>query len=378
MSFELSGATLTLDHVRKEYGKHVAVADVSLEIASGEFVTLLGPSGSGKTTILNMIAGFVTPTRGSIRLNQEPIEQLPPYRRDIGVVFQDYALFPHMTAFENVAFPLRRRRVSKDAAAARAAEALSLVRLGDRSELLPAQLSGGQRQRVALARAIVFGPRLLLMDEPLGALDRILREALQVEIRRIHREVGITVLYVTHDCSEAFALSNRIAIFNQGRIEQLGTGDDLYESPVNLFVADLLGETNAFAGALDETGGLFVLAGSRIEVRAPHAAGVGGTAGTLMVRPERVEVFTAGDPNVEQSEVALLRGRVIDVRPLGADRKVWVAIDEGLVVASRQRASGAGANIGDEVFVGWGRDAGSFLEREGRSFQMEGEDPGDA
>ena len=220
----------------------------------GEFVTLLGPSGSGKTTTLRMIAGFTSPTGGSIEIDGQDMTRVPPHRRDVGMVFQNYALFPHMTAAQNVAFPLRMRKQSRAEIDRRVGDALDLVKLRHLADRYPRQLSGGQQQRIALARAVVFEPRLLLMDEPLGALDRKLREALQLEIIRISRELGATVLYVTHDQEEALVMSDRIAIFNEGRIEQLGSGEDLYDRPASLFVADFIGESNILRGRYEADG----------------------------------------------------------------------------------------------------------------------------
>ena len=242
---------LVLRDLRKAFGSAVAVDGIDLEVRRGEFVTLLGPSGSGKTTTLRMIAGFMSPSGGSIEIDGQDMTRVPPYRRDVGMVFQNYALFPHMTAAQNVAFPLRMRKQSRAEIDRRVADALELVKLRHLAERYPRQLSGGQQQRIALARAVVFEPRLLLMDEPLGALDRKLREALQLEIIRVSRELGATVLYVTHDQEEALVMSDRIAIFSEGRIEQLGSGEDLYDRPASLFVADFIGESNILRGTYE-------------------------------------------------------------------------------------------------------------------------------
>ncbi|MEV6594848.1 ABC transporter ATP-binding protein [Streptomyces acidicola] len=228
-----------------------AVDDVSLDIAPGEFMTFLGPSGSGKTTMLSMIAGFAGLSTGSISVDGADISRLKPHRRNLGVVFQHYALFPHMSVARNIGFPLRQRRLPKGEVQAKVAEALALVRLEEFADRLPKQLSGGQQQRVALARAVVYNPRALLMDEPLGALDKKLRDQLQGEIARMHRELGMTFVFVTHDQEEALTLSDRIAVFNEGRLEQVGTPTELYESPQTLFVAQFLGESNVFSGTTD-------------------------------------------------------------------------------------------------------------------------------
>ncbi|HUP54329.1 MAG TPA: ATP-binding cassette domain-containing protein, partial [Methylomirabilota bacterium] len=242
---------LAIRGVRKLFGDFPAVDGIDLEVSRGEFITLLGPSGSGKTTTLRMIAGFVTQDEGSIEIAGQEMRRVPPYRRDVGMVFQNYALFPHMTAAQNVAFPLQMRNVPRSEQTDRVAEALELVKLASFGDRYPRQLSGGQQQRIALARAIVFRPRLLLMDEPLGALDKKLREGLQLEIMRISRQLEATVIYVTHDQEEALVMSDRIAIFDRGRIQQLGTGEDLYERPTSVFVADFVGESNMLRGRLE-------------------------------------------------------------------------------------------------------------------------------
>ncbi len=238
------GASVSLNNLERSYERVAAVAGVSLDIHSGEFLTLLGPSGSGKTTTLMMIAGFETPTSGDIAIDGTSVVAMPPYRRNIGMVFQNYALFPHLTAAENIGFPLKQRGVGKAERAKLVAEALELMHLPGHGERYPRQLSGGQQQRVALARAIVFKPRLLLMDEPLGALDKQLRENLQLEMRRLHADLGITFIYVTHDQEEALVMSDRIAVMNAGLVAQVGRPEDLYDRPNSRFVAAFLGESN--------------------------------------------------------------------------------------------------------------------------------------
>ena len=237
------------DNVDKSYdGKILVVKGLNLDIAEGEFVTMLGPSGSGKTTCLMMLAGFETPTHGEIYLDNNVISNIPPHKRGIGMVFQNYALFPHMTVYENLAFPLKVRKFSKDETDAKVEKALSMVSLSGFGSRMPGQLSGGQQQRVAVARALVFDPAVVLMDEPLGALDKNLRESMQYEIKHIHESIGVTVVYVTHDQSEALTMSNRIAVFNDGKVQQLSSPDKLYEEPVNSFVAEFIGENNTFQG----------------------------------------------------------------------------------------------------------------------------------
>src|SRR5210317_1971154 len=237
--------------VQKSYdGENLVVKDLNLSVGKGEFLTMLGPSGSGKTTCLMMLAGFETATHGEILLGGKPINNIPPHRRGIGMVFQNYALFPHMTVNENLAFPLKVRKMDKaetEAKVKRALEMVQMVEFGDRK---PAQLSGGQQQRIALARALVFEPELVLMDEPLGALDKQLREHMQLEIKHIHESLGVTVVYVTHDQSEALTMSNRIAVFNDGIIQQLASPPDLYERPENAFVAQFIGENNKLLGKI--------------------------------------------------------------------------------------------------------------------------------
>ncbi|MDE2456191.1 MAG: ATP-binding cassette domain-containing protein, partial [Burkholderiales bacterium] len=235
--------------VQKTYdGVALVVRGLDLEIRRGEFLTLLGPSGSGKTTTLMMLAGFESPTAGDIELAGKPITRTPPHKRHFGMVFQNYALFPHMTVGQNVAYPLTVRGVSRADQAKRVARALAMVQLDGKAERMPAQLSGGQQQRVALARALVFEPQLVLMDEPLGALDKNLREQMKMEIKRLHRELETTIIYVTHDQEEALVMSDRVALMNHGRIEQIGAPVDLYERPANRFVAEFIGQSNILAG----------------------------------------------------------------------------------------------------------------------------------
>ncbi len=240
------GATVVVTAVEKRFDAVGAVRGISLSVGAGEFLTLLGPSGSGKTTTLMMIAGFETPTAGDIAIDGRSVVTLPPHKRHIGMVFQNYALFPHMTVAENIGFPLRQRGVDRVTRARLVAESLELVRLPGYQQRYPRQLSGGQQQRVALARAIVFRPRLLLMDEPLGALDKQLREGLQLEMRRLHADLGITFIYVTHDQEEALTMSDRIAVMNEGRIAQIGTPENLYDRPCDRFVASFIGEFELF------------------------------------------------------------------------------------------------------------------------------------
>ncbi len=293
--------------VEKSYdGRSKVIEGLDLAVERGEFLTLLGPSGSGKTTTLMMLAGFEHPSRGVIRLNGRPIQDLAPHRRDIGMVFQNYALFPHMTVAENLAYPLKVRRLSRADIEARVTRALDMVRLDGLADRRPAQLSGGQQQRVALARALVFQPELVLMDEPLGALDKNLREHMQFEIKHIHERLGVTVVYVTHDQGEALTMSTRIAVFNRGRIEQLAPPADIYERPASVFVAGFIGENNALPGrVVGDRGGACIVALDG----GPEIAVTGGlTAGTPVVvslRPERLMLGDGGINRLE-AEVAEL------------------------------------------------------------------------
>jgi putative spermidine/putrescine transport system ATP-binding protein len=273
-------------------GRTLVIENLHLEVRRGEFLTLLGPSGSGKTTTLMLLAGFEVPTRGDILLAGRSIRNLPPYRRDIGVVFQNYALFPHMTVQENVAFPLVARRTPRAEIGRRVGQALDMVQLAGFETRRPAQLSGGQQQRVALARALVFDPKLVLMDEPLGALDKQLRERMQIEIKHLHERIGITIVYVTHDQSEALTMSDRVAVFRQGRIEQLATPLALYEEPENSFVAQFVGENNRLAGTVLSVEGaecLVDVGGAAVRARAVKVGGP-GSATQLSLRPESVAI----------------------------------------------------------------------------------------
>ena len=285
--------------VQKTYdGEHLVVKNLDLDIQKGEFITLLGPSGSGKTTTLMMLAGFEVPTQGDIYLAGRPIKNMPPHKRDIGMVFQNYALFPHLTIQENVAFPLSVRNIAKREAEERVRAALRMIKLEGLAHRRPGQLSGGRQQRVALARALVFNPQLVLMDEPLGALDKRLREQMQLEIKQLHETMGITVVYVTHDQSEALTMSDRIAVFSDGVVQQIDKPNVLYERPVNRFVANFVGENNVLAGVVDtiDAGYCRVAldSGGSIVARAVNVAGPGAST-SLSVRPERISVLTNGE-----------------------------------------------------------------------------------
>ncbi|WP_275097223.1 ABC transporter ATP-binding protein [Sedimenticola hydrogenitrophicus] len=282
-------------NVQKSYdGKTLVVKDFNLSITRGEFVTMLGPSGSGKTTCLMMLAGFETATYGDILLDGQPINKVPPQKRGIGMVFQNYALFPHMTVAENLAFPLEVRKLGRNVIKQKIGNALEMVELGELANRRPAQLSGGQKQRVALARALVFEPKLVLMDEPLGALDKNLREQMQYEIKRIHENLGVTMVYVTHDQSEALTMSDRIAVFNDGIVQQLASPATLYEEPENAFVASFIGENNRFSGtvkSLDSDRCIVTLDDDDCNIRALPINITGhGSRAILSLRPERVVI----------------------------------------------------------------------------------------
>jgi putative spermidine/putrescine transport system ATP-binding protein len=358
---------LVLRGLRKSFGSAVAVDGVDLEVQRGEFLTLLGPSGSGKTTTLRMVAGFMAPSGGSIEIDGRDMTRVPPYRRDVGMVFQNYALFPHMTAAQNVAFPLRMRGRPRAEIARRVAEALSLVKLADFGGRYPRQLSGGQQQRIALARAVVFEPRLLLMDEPLGALDRKLRKSLQLEIIHISRQLGATVVYVTHDQEEALMMSDRIAIFSAGQIEQLGTGDDLYERPASLFVADFIGESNILRGTYEAdggNGGWLMRGTSRLRVgqaAAERVAIASGAAAALVVRPERIRIAEEGADATPRDNV--VDATVGDALNLGPDTRYELVLDGGQRVSVREPRHGEGRAMehGDRVRVAWSVEDGLLV-----------------
>ena len=341
------------ERVSKSFdGRTMVVRDLDLQIRKGEFLTLLGPSGSGKTTCLMMLAGFETPTSGAILIDGRPMHHVPPRRRGIGMVFQNYALFPHMTVGENLAFPLQVRGLDPERRRDRVRQALQLVRLDGLEHRRPRQLSGGQQQRVAIARALVFEPNLVLMDEPLGALDRRLREELQYEIRRIHRDLGVTVLYVTHDQQEAMVLSDRVAVFRAGRIEQIASPEALYEEPTRSFVARFIGENNRLTGrvaAVDDeicevdVGGELVRA-LRI------APCVAGDATTLSIRPERVALAPTAGLYTNEFEA-----RIEDITFLGDHLRLRVTVcGRSDFIVKIPNIVGHGAVLeGDRIRIGW-------------------------
>ena len=344
---------LRLVAVSKRFGRVVALEEASLEVAPGEFVTLLGPSGSGKTTLLNLVAGFEAPSSGEIYFGARPISGLPPNRRDVGMVFQDYALFPHLTVFENVAFPLRLRRLSSSAVRARVEEMLDVVHLAGLESRRPRELSGGQQQRVALARALVREPTLLLMDEPLGALDRHLRERMQAEIRQLHRRLGMAVLFVTHDQAEAMAMSDRIVVVNRGRVQQIGRPEELYRKPANAFVATFVGESNLLRCRVvgpEGQGVRLVTEGGTDLVLLGTIPAAGGDV-TLMVRPQSLRL-------ARRDDAAVVRGRVEEAVYLGDTRRYQVRLNdrETLTLRLPDRAGPLVVEVGDVVGVAWDPD----------------------
>ena len=358
---------IEIDHVTKCFGDYVALAHAHFEIASGEFFSMLGPSGCGKTTTLRMIAGFETPTAGAIRLQGVDVSRVPPHKRNVNTVFQHYALFPHMTVWDNVAYGPRSRAKSAKLNSAeirkRVDELLEIVRLTDFAQRKPSQLSGGQQQRVALARALVNYPSALLLDEPLGALDLKLRHAMQFELKRIQREVGITFIYVTHDQEEALTMSDRIAVMNAGNVEQIGSPADIYDRPASVFVAGFIGQANLWAGK--QTGRAnrdFVeieVLGTTLKSRPGDTDIESGGQATLMIRPELVQVSTE-QPN---GDLAVVRATVRDLTFQGPVVRLSLAApDDSTVVAH----IGPEQNLpllrpGDEVYASWSPEASLVL-----------------
>ena len=340
------------EKIDKSYdGEVLVVKNLNLNIQKGEFVTMLGPSGSGKTTTLMMLAGFETPTNGEIFLDGTPISKIPPYEREIGMVFQNYALFPHMTVQENLSFPLEVRKMQKSEIESKVKNALDMVELGNFGTRFPAQLSGGQQQRVALARALVFEPRLVLMDEPLGALDKNLREQMQYEIKHIHERISITVVYVTHDQSEALTMSNRIAVFDDGVVQQLSTPDILYEKPENSFVAQFIGENNRFEGIVKNINGnnceVELNSGEKVTALKVNVTSVGEKT-ELSIRPERVVINSTNE--IENT----FEGNVKELIYLGDHIRVRLNVcgnEEFIVKVPNEGKISFSEN--DNIRVGW-------------------------
>ncbi len=347
-----NGAFVEFDRVQKSYdGETLVVKDLNLGIGKGEFMTMLGPSGSGKTTCLMMLAGFETATHGEIKLGGKAINNIPPHKRGIGMVFQNYALFPHMTVFENLAFPLQVRKMNKAETEEKVKKALDMVQMGEFGGRRPAQLSGGQQQRIALARSLVFEPELVLMDEPLGALDKQLREHMQFEIKHLHERLGVTVVYVTHDQSEALTMSDRIAVFDDGRIQQLADPPTLYEKPENAFVAQFIGENNKLWGTVTEVDGdvASVDLGGNVRVQAKAVrCGAAGEKTMLSIRPERIILGDDSAPNV-------MDGKVVELIYLGDHIRcrMEVAGTDDFIVKIPNSHAHAALEVGITTQIGW-------------------------
>jgi putative spermidine/putrescine transport system ATP-binding protein len=341
-------AKLDIIGITKHYGETIALSPTDLTIQDGEFLTLLGPSGSGKTTLLQMISGLVTPTAGRIEIDGSDVTHIEPGKRGIGMVFQSYALFPHMSVWDNVAYGLRMRRKSRDDVKRAVNDALEMVRMGDYAKRYPKELSGGQQQRIALARCFAYRPSVILLDEPLGALDKKLREHMQSEIRRLHKELGATFVYVTHDQDEALTLSDRICLMNDARIEQIGTPTDLYDRPATRFAAQFIGHSNLLEGALDSArapGGedILLTAGGRVPLPQASAAAT-GSKHCLLVRPEA--------PRLVEPKSGFVDGVIADVVFFGSDTRVQLTMRDGTPFTVRCERSMM-PRIGDTVGLVW-------------------------
>ncbi len=353
---------IELRHTTKRYGDTVALNDVSMVIEPGEFFCLLGPSGCGKTTTLNLIGGFIPVSTGELLIEGRRVNDLPPHKRNVNTVFQNYALFPHMTVAQNVAFGLRMEKLSGAEVTRRTGEYLELVGLGGLSRRLPSEMSGGQQQRVALARALAKRPAVLLLDEPLGALDLKLRKNMQTELSRIHRQVGTTFVFVTHDQDEALSMATRIAIMSGGEVAQTGTPREVYDRPVNRFVADFVGETNFLPGTVDMADGraMFAMAGGD-RIFAPTGSSAGPA--TLMVRPESVTLRAVDAPAPEPG----MTGRIVNVAFLGNHTRITLTTAAGDIVAVRPhgtivRSTHLVEELGEEVCVWWPADDAALIE----------------
>jgi len=348
-------ARLQLTGITKFYGDVKAADDVSLDVADGEFLVLLGPSGCGKTTTLRIVAGFIEPTSGSVRLGERDITALPPWKRNAGLVFQNYALFPHMTVAENIAFGLEMRKIPKAEIAPKITEALRLVRLDHLSDRLPRQLSGGQQQRVALARALVFRPDVLLLDEPLSNLDAKLRQDVRVEIRELQRKLGLTTVMVTHDQEEALTMADRLVVMSEGRIRQIGSQQDLYERPSEKFVADFVGRSTFIDGRMDGPG-RFVSAGGLVVACEGTATG----SAALALRPERLALMTAAAPAMDNS----FPGAVEFISYLGSQVDLHVRLSplERIIVQIQNRPEQPLPVIGQQVHIGWSKSTGRVFQ----------------
>ena len=357
------GASLSLRGLEKAYGGVAALNGIDLEVRAGEFMTFLGPSGSGKTSVLNTISGFLSPDKGTVEIGDKQVNRTPPHKRELGIVFQNYALFPHMTVYKNLEFPLKQRRIPKVERARLIAAALESVRLTGFEKRFPGQLSGGQQQRVAFARAIVYRPPVLLMDEPLGALDRKLRDWLQLEIKRIHRELGGTFIYVTHDQEEALTLSDRIAVFRDGNIEQIGTPEELYETPATLFVGSFVGESTIMHGSVESVGGAFVnISGEWGTVRALDSGADLSAGAALLVRPEKARLYRVEDAPPYSDHANQLSVQVSERVYLGGSIRFKIALRDGTDGLLRMQASDApDLGPGDSAVMTWELEDGVVL-----------------
>jgi len=355
-------AGLRLDGISKRYGEFYAVREFSLQVADGEFIVLLGPSGCGKTTTLRMIAGFIAPTAGGIALGGQDVTALPPWKRNAGLVFQNYALFPHLSVGENVAFGLEMRKLPKTDVAARVAEALKLVRLEHLVERLPRQLSGGQQQRVALARALAIRPDVLLLDEPLSNLDAKLRVEVRVEIRELQRQLGLTTVMVTHDQEEALTMADRLVVMNEGSVRQIGTQREIYEKPADRFVAGFVGRSTFLSGSLDAKGRFRSAGGLDLKVQGSRAG-----RSVLALRPERLELARAPLTALDNS----CAGVVEFVSYLGAavDVHVRLSPEDRIIVQLANRVGGDVPEVGAKVHIGWKADAALAFADEGVTVQ---------
>jgi putative spermidine/putrescine transport system ATP-binding protein len=356
---------IALENVSKSYGEVAALAAVDLRVEKGEFVSLLGPSGSGKTTLLNLIAGMIQPSGGRILIDGRDVTTVPPSQRGLGMVFQNYALMPHMTVFDNIAFPLRVRKVSRAEIARKVADVLDLVHLPHVAGRRPRELSGGQQQRISLARCIVYNPSIILMDEPLGALDKKLRSEMQIEISRLHRELGITILYVTHDQEEALTMSDRIVLMDKGVVAQVGTANDLYFQPCSCYVADFVGHSNLLTGQVIAADDVIEIALPHARVRAPRPdfrIQVGETA-TVLVRPESVTL--SGQSG--QSGVNCIAGHLLDTLIVGGIVKHFVSLADGskFEVQELNRKDRVDIPRGSEVTISWQVGDGCVLPATG-------------
>jgi len=390
-------SAIELSDVTKAFGEIIAVERMSLSIVDGEFFSMLGPSGCGKTTTLRMIAGFEQPTEGEVYIKGQPMAQIPAYRRPVNTVFQNYALFPHMTVSQNVAFGLEMKKVSKSETQQRVKEVLELVQLPEMGERKPKQLSGGQQQRVALARALVNRPQVLLLDEPLGALDLKLRKAMQLELKQIQAEVGITFIYVTHDQGEALTMSDRIAVMSDGLVQQVGLPREIYEHPNNRFVADFIGETNFISGQVDQLAEIVTINSGEIQLLgvAGGSTIASGQQVTVAIRPEKINLYPRGEVNVMRSgldreELAeifgeqaptgtvdmrrflakernnvVLNGRIQEVIYIGTDTRYRVTLGRGVEVSVRVQNFGSRYDMnfgpGEEVYVHWAAENAQIL-----------------